>query len=149
MGPSHEPPSVPRLCASCPRVSHNRLCDFCYHNGVAQITNAYTSEIVRIEEDIQNVKREKEYASYLLTERLKSLTNSTEKTQAKGIRERSVQLRERVGLEMRLYEETKTECNECWEQLKKVLDKANGGLEADLVELRNKQLVDVDFGVLS
>jgi len=129
-------PSPPHLCPSCAHPSLTRLCPPCHHNRAAALHNAYTSATITIELMISRIEREKQDASENLTQMVKFLTSAAERAKVNGSPERSTYLRERVRVEMRIYEKRKRERNVDLEELGERLGRVERGLAGELGRLR-------------
>jgi len=117
----------------------SRLCPPCQHNRAAALHNAYTSATITIELMISRIEREKQTASENLTQMVRFLTNAAERAKVNGSPERSTYLRERVRVEMRIYEKRKRERNSDLEELEERLGRVETGLEGKLRKLRRGQ----------
>jgi len=89
---------------------------------------------------ISRIEREKQDASENLTQMVKFLTSAAERAKANGSFERSMYLRERVRVEMRIYEKRKRERNVDLEELIERLRRVERGLEGELRRLGRKGL---------
>ncbi len=131
--------SPPHLSPSCAHPSLTLLCPPCQHNRAAALHNAYTSATTTIELMISRIGREKQTASENLTQMVRFLTNAAERAKVNGSPERSTYLRERVRVEMRIYEKRKRERNSDLEELEERLGRVERGLEGKLRNLRRGQ----------
>jgi len=87
---------------------------------------------------ISRIEHEKKDASENLTQMVRFLTSAAERAKANGSLERSMYLRERVRVEMRIYEKRKGERNVDLEELVERLGRVERGLEGELGRLMGR-----------
>lgn len=133
MSPLPTSPPPIRFCAdvTCPRPSHHRFCDGCYHNRVNRELAIYKSRLAPIEVDIAEVKAMEQEATSLHSAVLNQLKVAEQEAKDAGDEEGVWMWRRRMGAEEERYAVVKKEVDGYLRDLKADRE----GLKGELGEL--------------